>query len=263
MSLRVGIVQFAPVADRGANARTVGAHVRDVCGRGAELVVIPELWTCEYDMSTVGDHCESIPGESTDFLCDLARELQVWLVGGTVPEARAGRVLNTCPVISPDGRVAGTYSKRRLFKANIPGRVVVDEGDVFTAGALPFSFAVGEFKIGVGVCFDVRFPELALAYARDGCNVLVFPSAFTRVTGQMHWKLLGRARALDTQAWVVMVSSSYDEAAKFKGNGQSFIADPAGAIAFELGDGEGCGVFEIDAARVREARAAIPVVARA
>ena len=258
--LCVGVVQFVPVAERRANWEVVEKRVSEVCANGAKLVVLPELWVCEYDMGLVVERAETVPGESTAFLGTLAKRFGVWIVGGTVPERRGDMVFNTCPVIGPDGELLGVYSKNHLFKVNLPGRVCVDEGDVFTAGTGRFSFDVGEFKVGVGVCFDLRFPRLALDYVEDGCNVLVFPSAFTRVTGQMHWTLLGRARALDCQAWAVLVSSSFDEAAKFKGNGRSLIANPMGEVVMELGDGEATGVFNIDVESVKAARAALPVV---
>lgn len=258
--LCVGVVQFAPVSERKRNWETASRLIEKVCAMGAKLVVLPELWVCEYDMTEVVQRAESLPGESTDFLAEIARRFGVWIVGGTVPERNGENVYNTCPVIAPSGDLIGSYRKNHLFKVNMPGRVCVNEGDVFTPGTDKLAFEIGEFRIGVGICFDLRFPRLALDYADDGCTVLVFPSAFTRVTGQIHWTLLGRARALDCQAWAVLVSSSFDETAKFKGNGRSLIANPMGEVVFELGDGEECGVFTIDMESVRTARAAIPVV---
>ena len=224
MSLRVGIAQFPPCNDLTKNYEIVEQHISQLKLHGAELVVIPELWTCEYNMATVKDHLEPIPGQSTDFLCSLAKQHSLYIIGGTIPEVRGSQIYNTCPVISSDGAIIGTYSKRHLYKANIPGKVTVDEGDVFTPGTDAFSFSIGAFKIGVCVCFDVRFAGFVMDYVlKEQCNLIVFPSAFTKHTGEMHWELLGRARAIDTQSWIVMVSSSYDPDAGFKAIGRSFV----------------------------------------
>jgi omega-amidase len=144
---------------------------------------------------------------------------------------------------------------------NIPGKVTVNEADVFSRGSTPFAFSIREFRIGIGICFDVRFPQIAIDYAvKDDCNVLIFPSAFTAVTGPLHWKLLGCARAIDTQCYVAMVSSSYDEQRVFKGHGCSFVADPLGKNVGEIGNGPGILAVELSLENVTTARASLPVL---
>jgi omega-amidase len=259
--LSVALVQFAPVEDLSANYATVTKLVEQSASQGATLIILPEIWTCEFTIATVSLHSEPIPGPSTSFLSSLASRLSVWIIGGTIPHSDPPRLLNTCVVFSPNGDIVGQYSKQFLFKINIPGQIAVTEGDVFERGQGRLSFSIGGFTIGVGICFDVRFPQLALDYLiRDGCNVLVFPSAFSAVTGPLHWKLLGRARAVDTLCWVVMVSASDREDSGFHAYGHSFVADPRGQEVVGLGGEEGIGIARLTLEVVESARKSLPIV---
>jgi omega-amidase len=259
--LPVALDQFAPVEDLQSNYTTVTKLVEQVASQGATLVVLPEIWICEFSFATVATHAEPIPGPSTLFLAELAKRLGVWIIGGSIPHSNRDQILNTCIVLSSRGEFIGQYSKKFLFKVNIPGKVCINEGDVFTPGNSRFSFSIGEFKIGIGICFDVRFPQLAIDYlVHDHCNVLVFPSAFSAVTGPLHWSLLGRARAIDTQCWVVMVSTSLHEGSAFRAFGHSFVADPHGAELAGLGWEEGCSIVRVTIEAVEAARQALPIV---
>jgi omega-amidase len=261
MTLRIGLIQFAPASDLQSNYEIVTQYAETLHRSGAELIIIPECWICEYDMTSIPSHAEPIPGPSSNFLSSLAARLDVYIIAGTIPESRDGQLFNTCPIISNTGEIIGKYSKIYLFRLNIPGKLAHNEGDVFRPGADRFSFSIGSFRIGIGVCFDVRFPQLSLDYlVKDDCNVLVFPSAFTAVTGPLHWKLLGCARAIDTLSYVVMVSSSFDPDRVFKGHGSSFVSDPMGQVVDELGKEEGARIVEIAKEKVDTARSHLPVV---
>jgi omega-amidase len=259
--LSVGLIQFAPVEDLQANYATVTKLVEESVSRGATLIVLPEIWTCEFNIPTVPRHSEQIPGPSTDFLSLLAKRLSIWVIGGTIPHLHDSDLLNTCVVLSPTGELIGQYSKQFLFKIDIPGQISLTEATVFSRGRSRFSFSIGAFKIGIGICFDVRFPQLALDYLiRDQCNVLVYPSAFSAITGPLHWKLLGRARAIDTLSWVVMVSASYREDAAFRAYGYSFVATPNGEEITTLGGTEGFAVVTLTEEAVNVARRSLPVI---
>jgi omega-amidase len=257
----VGLIQFAPIDDVQSNYVTVTKLAEQVASQGATLIVLPEMWTCEFNLSTVATHAEPIPGSSTLFLASLAKRLGIWIIGGSIAHSKGDQLLNTCPVLSSRGDLIGLYSKRFLFKITIPNVGCFNEGDVFTPETSRFSFSIGEFKIGVGICFDVRFPQLALDYlVHDHCNVLVFPSAFSASAGPLRWSVVGRARAIDTQCWVVMVSASLREESVFRAFGHSFVADPSGVELAALDWGEGCSIARLTTEALDVARQALPIV---
>lgn len=259
--MKIGIYQFAPSVHREENYNKVSDAVAYLADKGAKIIVIPEIWICEFNNSTIPNYAEEIPGPSTLFLAELAKNHGVYIIGGTIPHKNDDKIFNTCPVLNPSGKLIGKYSKKHPFKLNIPNSLTINEGDIFSKGNELFSFAVDDYKIGVAICFDLRFPDIALDYAlKENCNVLIYPSAFTNVTGPKHWELLGRARAIDSQCWVILVSSSYDENAFFKGYGHSMVVDPSGIVQKQLSGSEEQEIFTIDIEAVRTARNMLPVL---
>jgi len=261
MSLTVGVAQFAPIHDKSANYETVRRMMKDLVGQGAELIVLPEMFVHDFVLGELRAAAEEIPGPTTEFLQGLAKEHKVWIVGGTMPELCGEKLYNTCQVIDPDGKLIGIYRKQRLYRASIPGKITVNEGDLFTPGDQLFAFDAKGFRIGIAVCFDLRFAEIAIDYSvKENCNVLIYPSAFHTSTGPLHWKTLGCARALDSQSWLVNVSASNDSKSRFSTHGCSFVSNPMGQCVCEIGPTESTLVYTIDMQTVINTRQALPVV---
>ncbi|OJA19743.1 hypothetical protein AZE42_01519 [Rhizopogon vesiculosus] len=242
----------------------------------------------EYDIQT------SV-SESVKMLSSAAKEAGVWLVGGSIPERdeETNKVYNTCTVYSPTGALVALHRKVHLFDIDIPGKITFKVRHFYPALALPaLIVSAGErdahwrrynklfrhwyeprrlialhsikhspefARIGLGICYDVRFQELAMISARQGCHVVVYPGAFNLTTGPLHWELLQRARAVDNQIFFSMCSPARDMTAGYHAWGHSMVVDPYGKVLVEADESEMIVHANIDPEPLQSVRAGIPV----
>ena len=201
---------------------------------------------------------ETIPdGPTSQALSQAARQHSLWLFAGSLPERcpLTGRLHNTCAVFNRLGECVGRYRKMHMFDVDIPGKIRFRESEWFEGGEGPLVVETEFGPVGVGICYDLRFPELCLYYAQRGCPLLIFPSAFSESTGPLHWSLLCRTRALDSQSYLVGAACS--PTAHYRAWGHSMVCDPMGQVVAEAGREETLMVVELDLAVVQEARASI------
>ena len=197
----------------------------------AEVVASVEDWTAPESESESEPDSESA-SPSIAMLSNAAKETGVVLVGGSIPErcATTGALYNTCCVFSGDGSLVAKHRKTHLFDLDIPGEISFKESDTLTQGESLTVVDTAVGRLGVGICFDVRFPEMASAMANRGAHVLVYPGAFNTVTGPLHWELLQRARAVDTQCFVLTCSPARMEGASYQAWGHSTAVGPFAEI---------------------------------
>jgi nitrilase len=201
------------------------------------------------------------------FLAGLAAELGIWLVAGTLPVrgAAEGRVLNRSIAYGPDGREAGHYDKVHLFAFD-NGRESYDEGRVLEAGREPVAVQCGplpdgrRLRVGLSVCYDLRFPELYRALMQPPCDLLCVPAAFTHTTGEAHWELLLRARAIENQCYVLAAAQGGTHANGRRTWGHSMVVGPWGEILDQLPEGEGFVSAEIEPQRLNAVRTQLPAL---
>jgi len=255
-TLRVAAVQLTTGEDRDRNVAVAGDLVRRAAVQGARLVVLPEKWHFIHDSPCLEGAAEPLDGPSVQAARSWARELGIALVAGSVVERVEGqaRTYNTSLLIQPDGTVTATYRKLHLFDVEVGG-VVYRE----SAGALPGSeIVVGEAlgrRIGMTVCYDLRFPELYRRVTLEGAEILTVPAAFTAATGKDHWEPLLRARAIENQAFVIAPNQIGRHANGTVSHGRSMIVDPWGVVLAQAPDEETVIVADLDfglLARVRE-----------
>lgn len=259
-SFRIAIVQLAVRRNKVENLARSAQHVKKAAARGAELVCLPELFGFPCAVENFEKYAEPIPGVTSKFLADTANENGVYLVGGTMAERDGDRLYNTCLVYGPDGRLVSKYRKLHQFDVGIPGKMTVNESDYFAAGDSLATFDTPHCKVGLGICYDLRFAEMAALYARRGCRLLLFPGAFNMVTGPVHWKLLQRARAVDNQVYVASASAATDERACYVSWGHSMLVDPMGNVVASAGSGEELVEGDVDLDLLESVRNQIPVV---
>lgn len=209
-------------------------------------------------------------------LSQAASEFGVYVIGGSYPERGAkGELYNTSLVFNPSGKRIATHRKMHLFDIDVPGKITFRESDALTAGnqVTVFDFDSSttcagattpgsvQTKIGVGICYDIRFPELAqLMTQKFGAEVLIYPGAFNMTTGPAHWKLLQQGRALDNQAYVATCSPARDPSAGYTAYGHSLVVSPWGVVLKELEDGEETLFCDIDMEVVESTRSSIPIL---
>lgn len=254
------VCQMAVDENKGANLARAGKMLRLAAGSGCRLAVLPEMFNCPYDHEFFAAFAEEYPqSETAAFLSAAARETEMTVVGGSIPEKDGERLYNTCYVYGPDGRLLGRHRKLHLFDVELKG-MTFRESDTFAPGTEVGVFDTPVGRLGVAICFDVRFPELLLTQALMGAEIIVVPAAFNTVTGPAHWELLLRARALDNQLWVLAASPARREQDRYVSYGHSLAVDPWGRVVADAGTGETVLTVTIDPALTRDIRARLPVL---
>ncbi|ODV89701.1 hypothetical protein CANCADRAFT_54700 [Tortispora caseinolytica NRRL Y-17796] len=261
--VKVALVQFAAGADKAANLKKAETHILKAAAEGAKIVVLPECFNSPYAVTAFPEYAEPVPGGATgEFLKKIAIESKVFLVGGSIPERAAdGKLYNTNMTFSPKGELLAVHRKVHLFDIDIPGKMTFHESSVLTGGDHGTVAQLDGFgNIGIGICYDVRFPELAMAAARKhNVFAMVYPGAFNLTTGPMHWNLLAQARSVDNEIYTLMCAPARDMSAGYHAYGHSLVCDPLGKIVSETDEKESIVYAELDPEVIDSARAGIPV----
>ena len=269
--MKVAAIQMVSGIDRDANLAQARALLAEAAAAGAELAVLPEYFCVmgarDTDKLALREHPGA--GAVQDFLAGAARELGLWIVGGTLPLATddADHVFNTSMVYGPTGECVARYDKIHLFYFD-NGTERYDERRVVASGSEPVLFELPSrdghrWRIGLSVCYDLRFPELYRELARRGAELLLVPSAFTRTTGAAHWEVLLRARAIENLAWVAAPAQGGTHENGRETWGQSLVIDPWGRIVAQRATGAGVVTFELDAPAIAAARTQLPALSHA
>ena len=263
--MKVAALQMVSGVSLQANLDSARVLLEQAAAGGAELAALPEYFCLmgHKDSDKLAVREGFGEGEVQRFLADTARELGLWIVGGTLPLAcrDEARVRNTSMVFSPTGERVARYDKIHLFKFD-NGREQYDESRVIESGGETVAFDVTSrdgqrWRIGMSVCYDLRFPELYRALRAD---VLLVPSAFTYVTGQAHWELLLRARAVENLAYVVAPAQGGTHENGRRTWGHSMVVDPWGVVLAQQAEGPGVVLADLDAARQARVRAQLPAL---
>jgi deaminated glutathione amidase len=263
--MHVAAVQMVSGPDVAHNLASAAALIAEAAQSGAKLVALPEYFCLmgqrDADKLAIAESPGS--GPIQDALSEAASAHGVCLVAGTLP-LRSGhdpqRVRNACCVYGPDGRMLARYDKRHLFCFD-NGQERYDEGQVLEAGTDPVAFALDAWRIGLGICYDLRFPEHFRALMQPPCDLLIVPAAFTDTTGRAHWELLLRARAVENQCYVVAPAQGGLHANGRRTFGHSLIIDPWGEIVAVRKTGPGLVLAQIDLARIAAVRTQLPALA--
>jgi len=270
--MKVAALQMVSGMQLVANLDQARDLLAEAARAGAELAVLPEYFCLlgQRDTDKLAIQEDFGSGPIQQFLADTARALGLWLVGGTLPLSvndpaqRSGRVHNSTLAFAPDGRCVARYDKIHLFCFD-NGHERYDEGRVLQAGRAPTLFDLPSrdghrWRLGLSVCYDLRFPELYRAYAALGADLLLAPSAFTYTTGQAHWELLLRARAVENLAYVLAPAQGGRHENGRRTWGHSMVVDPWGEVLGVQAQGPGLVLAELEATRVADCRRQLPAL---
>ena len=256
---RLALIQLAVSASKPDNLARAARLVKEAASKGANIVALPECFNSPYGTSYFPEYAEAIPGPSTDALVKSAKDSGVFLIGGSIPEKDGDKIYNTCTVYNPNGEMIAKHRKMHLFDIDVPGKIRFQESETLSPGNSFTVFDTPYCKVGIGICYDIRFAEMAQIYGKKGCQLLVYPGAFNMTTGPAHWELLQRARALDNQLYIAAVSPARDEKASYVAWGHSSVVSPWGEVVATT-EHEECIVYtEIDPSYVEQIRNQIPV----
>ncbi|MBA2757251.1 MAG: carbon-nitrogen hydrolase family protein [Chloroflexi bacterium] len=258
----VALVQLDATEDVAANLERAAALADQAAQAGARLVALPEYLHYRGPDAGFRASAQPIPGPLTDPFADVARRHKTWILIGSVAETSddKDRPYNTSVLIAPSGEVAATYRKIHLFDVAVDAGPVDTESARVAAGGRPVCFDIEGTRVGLTICYDLRFPELYRSLALAGAEVLTVPANFTERTGRDHWEVLLRARAIENAAYVLAPSQIGGPAGQ-PAYGRSMIIDPWGTVIAQAADEVGIIAADIDMDRVAAVRRQIPVLA--
>ncbi|MBR6443821.1 MAG: carbon-nitrogen hydrolase family protein, partial [Firmicutes bacterium] len=228
--VKLGLCQVPVTDNKGKNIEVAAKMIREAASNGAELIALPEIWNCPYSTEYFEEYSEPEGTGTYSFLSDIAKELGVYLVGGSIPENDEGKIYNTSYIFDRQGNLIAKHRKAHLFDVDVEGGIRFMESDVFSPGQSTTVFDTDLGKIGVAICFDVRFPEPFRKMALEGAEMIILPAAFNMTTGPAHWEISMRTRALDNQVFFAAISPARDENGPYQAWGHTCAASPWGDL---------------------------------
>ncbi len=258
--MRVSIVQMQVVEEKVKNIAHAWALTEQAAKNGADIVVLPEMFPCFYENAAFLENAEEAGGMIWQALSDMARDNGVYLIGGTFPEREGDRLYNTCFVFDREGRQIARHRKTHLFDVDVQGGQHFKESDTFTPGKDITVFDTEFGRLGLCVCFDMRFPELARIMALEGAKAVFVPAAFNMTTGPLHWEVMFRSRAVDNQLFTVGCAPARDENGPYVSYGNSLAVDPWGKVLCRADAGEEVLTAELALSEVEQTRMQLPLI---
>ncbi|XP_010536172.1 PREDICTED: omega-amidase, chloroplastic-like [Tarenaya hassleriana] len=261
---KIGLCQLSVTADKERNIANAKNAIENAASNGAQLVLLPEFWNYPYSSDSFPICAEEIDANgdlspSTAMLSEVSNRLKITIVGGSIPERCGNRLYNTCCVFGSDGKLIAKHRKLHLFDVDIPGENTFMESETVSAGETPTVVDTDVGRIGIGICHDIRFPELAMIYAARGAHLLCYPGAFNMTTGALLWELVQRACAADNQLYVATCSPARDTEAVYTAWGHSTLSGPFGEVLATTGHEEDIVIGEIDYSILEQRRRSLPL----
>ena len=261
--MRAGAVQLNSTEDTERNLATADRLVREAAVRGAELVALPEKWSVLGRAAQMAAAAETLDGPAIRWARSIARELGIDLIAGSIVERVPGRrkTSNTSVHVGPDGELRGVYRKLHMFDVEVDGVVYAESENEQPGDEVVVSECAGGVRLGMSVCYDLRFPELYRILAVRGAEVIVAPSAFTLATTRDHWEVLVRARAIENQSFLIAPNQIGSHPGGYRSGGRSLIVDPWGLVLASAPDTEAVIVADLDLGSLHDVRRRLPSLA--
>lgn len=261
--MKIGVIQLQTILEPAENLKTIRGFLTQAKKEKAEAVFLPEVFYSMSDGTKPTPYLIEEGNEHYAAIRSLATDFGLYILGGSAATLLDGKVVNRSYNFSPEGKLLSHYDKMNLFSCDLskhPSNQIIDEGKVYTAGNKPALLDLGEFKIGLSICFDLRFPELFRWYSSQGANVLSISSAFTVPTGKAHWHTLVRARAIENQSYVIASAQWGKHNEKLSTFGHSLIVDPWGEVIADAQEGEKIVFGNIEIAKIQSTRERLNVL---
>ncbi|HEU4978767.1 MAG TPA: carbon-nitrogen hydrolase family protein [Solirubrobacteraceae bacterium] len=261
--MRAAAIQLNATADRAANLEAADRLTRAAAADGATLVVLPEKWSVLGTGADLRAGAEPLDGPAIAWAREVARELRIDLVAGSIAERVEGeaKLRNTCVHVSPDGAIAATYRKIHMFDVEVDGTTYRESDHEEPGEGAVLSRTADGTPLGLSVCYDVRFPELYRVLAVEGARILTIPAAFTLPTTRDHWETLVRARAIENQCFVIAANQIGEHPGGTRSGGRSLIVDPWGLVLAQAPDSETFIAAELDLEAQDAIREKLPALA--
>ncbi|MBB6214132.1 putative amidohydrolase [Anaerosolibacter carboniphilus] len=260
MGFKIAICQMMVTEDKEKNVEKAESMIREAAEKGAKVVVLPEMFNCPYENKYFPLYAETYPGKTTERLSLLTSEMEIYLVAGSIPEQEGDIIYNTSFIFGPKGKLIGRHRKMHLFDIDVEGKIRFKESDTLGYGEDITVVDTDFGKMGVAICYDMRFPELMRLMALEGAEVIIVPAAFNMTTGPAHWDITIKARALDNQVYFVAASPARNMEASYHAYGHSSIVSPWGDVIAQANAQETILYGEIDLELVKKVRRELPLL---
>lgn len=259
--IKLALCQMNVIDDKKANLEKASSMIADGIGNNADFIILPEMFNCPYSNDKFIEYAEEEKDSYTlNKISKLAEANNVYILAGSIPEREDDKIFNTSYLFDKKGQIIAKHRKMHLFDIDVKDKITFKESDVLTAGD-EFTIADTEFgKIGIGICYDVRFVELARIMVENGAMILIYPGAFNMTTGPAHWELLFRARALDNQVFCIGVAPALNTDASYHSYGHSIVTNPWGEVISQADENENLIICEIDLSEIKKIREEIPLL---
>ncbi len=263
--MKISLLQMKTAATPEENIVKIKEMLKKAKAQGADMAVLPEMCCCPYENSAFVRYAMPADSPFLTEIAETAKELGLYIVAGSVPEADGKKIYNTSFVYDSSGSCIAKHRKVHLFDINIEGGQYFMESDTFTAGREGTAFDTPWGKFGLMICYDIRFPEMARITSRNfdrftPTNAIIVPAAFNMTTGPAHWELSFRMRALDNQVFMIGCAPARDINSSYTAWGHSIVTDPWGSVIEQLDEKEGILTVELDFDRVGKVREQLPLL---
>lgn len=266
-SIKIALCQMNVVDNKEKNIEKAIQMIKESKNQGADLAVLPEMFNCPYENEKFIEYAERLEDSQTlKEIAEIAKEENIHVLAGSIPELErddendTDSIYNTAVFFDNNGKQLGKHRKMHLFDIDVKGKIYFKESDTLSAGNDFTIINTDLARIGIGICYDIRFVELSRIMALNGAEILIFPGAFNLTTGPAHWELLFRSRALDNQVYAIGVAPALDNDASYNSYGHSIVVNPWGEVIEELDYGEELKIVEIDLDEIKRVREEIPVL---
>ncbi len=258
---KLALCQMKVVDNKDFNIKNALDMIKTAALNKSDMVVLPEMFNCPYQNSKFIEYAEEENGSRTiKAISKAAKDLNIYIIAGSIPELEGGSLYNSSFVFNRNGEIIGRSRKIHLFDIDIPGKISFKESDTLSAGNQITVIHTELCKIGVAICYDIRFPELSRIMALEGAEIIVIPGAFNMTTGPAHWETLIRGRAIDNQLYVAAASPARNEELSYVAYGNSMVADPWGEVLARASGEEEIVYADIKLSRIKEIREELPVL---
>lgn len=258
---KIGLCQMEVVDNKQQNISKALDMVESAALNDAKLIILPEMFNCPYENIKFSEYAEPVDNSPTlNAMSEAALKLNIHLIAGSIPEKTSQGIYNTSFVFNPSGEIIGFHRKMHLFDIDVPGKIIFKESDTLKSGNNITVIETDLCKIGLGICYDIRFPELSRLMVLKGADILVFPGAFNMTTGPAHWETLIRCRSLDNQVYVAAASPARNHDTSYVAYGHSMVCDPWGIVLKEGESKESIIYADIDLKKEKTVRNELPLL---
>ena len=259
--IRLGLCQMNVIDNKEKNLENATSMINESISKNADFIILPEMFNCPYSNDKFIEYAEEeFNSQTLGKISSLAKKNNRYILAGSIPEKEEDKLYNTSYLFDRQGNIIAKHRKMHLFDIDVKDKITFKESEVLTAGD-EYTVADTEFgEIGIGICYDVRFVELARIMVENGAQILFYPGAFNMTTGPAHWELLFRSRALDNQVFCVGVAPALNESASYHSYGHSIITNPWGEVITQGDEKEDLIIAEIDLSEIKKVREEIPLL---